>query len=229
YGGGYAPAAGETFYMPFNGSNAEVISGTMATVEGTPGFAGEGKLGGNAYAGAADSYLTFPTDGLLGTEFSATFWYKLNADPDRAGILVVGPPDTENAGYPDVQNKRTSGFRFFRESANGGQTFKLNAGNGTADSWFDGGATATLDPATDTDWVHIAFTISGSECVIYFNGEVVSQGSFTGIDWSGCDILSIMSGAPRFTEWNHFSDNSYLDELHLYNKALTQAEIQAML
>ena len=38
---------------------------------GSPGFAGESYRGINAYAGATDSYLTFPTDGLLGDELSA--------------------------------------------------------------------------------------------------------------------------------------------------------------
>lgn len=216
---------GETFYMPFNSSLTELNSGVDATEVGTTGFAGESVKGSDAFAGATDSYLTYPTNSLTTDEFSATFWYKVNADPDRAGILVIGPSDFDNANYPDVQNKRTNGFRFFREGNATNQTFKLNVGNGTADSWFDGGAAASLDPAT-AGWVHMAFTISGTEAVIYFDGEIVSQGAFTGIDWTDCDILSIMSGAPRFTEWGHLSDNSFMDELRLYNKALSQGEIQ---
>lgn len=224
---GYTPKYdGEVFYLPFDGEMKDLVSNTAATVVGTPGFAGEGKQGGDAYAGAAESYLTFPTDGLLGDEFSASMWMKINTDPNRAGILVIGPP-TEGA-EPDKQNNRTSGFRFFREGSETSQIFKLNAGNGEADSWFDGGATATIDPITD-EWVHLAFTISDTESVVYINGEVVKQGEFGGIDWTGCDVLSIMSGAPRFTEWNHLSDQSYLDELRLFNKALTAEEIQTII
>lgn len=228
YGGGYQPMDGETLYLPFNGSNTDLVSEADATVVGTPGFAGEGVAGDNAYAGATDSYLTFPTGALTGAEFSASMWYKLNADPDRAGILVMGPPDTERPEYPEVQNLRTNGFRFFREAGGDGQVFKLNVGNGTADSWFDGGATASI-PSDTTDWVHLAFTISGTECVVYINGEVVAQGAFDGVDWTGCDILSIGSGAPRFTQWNHKSDLSYIDELRLFNKALSQTEIQDLM
>ncbi|MDD7887537.1 LamG-like jellyroll fold domain-containing protein, partial [Flavivirga sp. 57AJ16] len=87
----------------------------------------------------------------------------------------------------------------------------------------------TIDPTITTDWVHLAFTISGSECVVYINGEVVRQGAFSGVDWTGCDVLSIMSGAPRFTEWGHHSDLSYIDELALYDKALSQTAIQAIM
>ena len=217
----------EMFYMPFDGDNKELFSNADAAMVGTTGFAGESVDGSDAFAGAADSHLTFPTNGLTTEEFSATLWYKMNADPDRNGILVVGPEDTERPEFPDIQNLRTNGFRFFREAGGDGQIFKLNVGNGTADSWFDGGVTASI-PVPTADWVHLAFTISGTECVVYIDGEVVAQGAFTGVDWTGCDLLSIGSGAPRFTEWNHLSDQSFIDELRLYSKALTQQEIQSI-
>ncbi len=218
-----AKYSGEVFYMPFDGNYKEMISKTEANKIGTPDFA-TGKKG-QAYAGAADSYLTFPTEGLKNNEFSAVFWTKINPDPTRAGILVMGPPDE---AAPAAPNNRKSGFRFFREGSATAQIFKLNAGNGTADSWFDGGAAATINPAT-ANWVHMAFTISGTECVVYFDGEIVKQGSFGGIKWDGCDILSIMSGAPRFTGWDHKSDLSLMDELRIFNKALTQAEIKTII
>lgn len=222
---GFQPEFGEIFYMPFDGDYTEQSSGASATQVGTPTFAGEGLRGGNAYAGASDSYITFPSDALENNEFSASFWYKMDNDPDRAGILVVGPPDAAN---PDAQNVRTSGFRFFRENAGGNQRFKLNVGNGTGDNWFDGGAAADLDPATATDWVHMAIAISGTEATVYIDGAVVANGTFDGVDWTDCDIISIGSGAPRFTGWNHKSDNSYIDELRIFDKALTLAEVQAI-
>jgi len=216
---------GEIFYLPFDGDYMDLVSFNTASVVGNPGFAGESVAGLNAYAGAADSYLTFPTDQLTNSEFSAVFWMKVNAVPDRAGVLVMGPPDPDNASSP---NNRSSGFRFFRENAGGMQRFKLNAGNGTADSWFDGGPAADVDPAAN-EWVNLAFTISGTEALVYIDGEVVKQGDFGGIDWTGCDVLSIMSGAPRFTGWNHLSDLSFMDELRIFNKALSQSEIQTII
>ncbi len=222
----------QTLYMPFNGSYSDVINDIDATENGTPGFTGsaEAYSGNNAYAGATDAFLTVPTSEMnLGNEFSASFWYNMNATPDRAGILTIGPPDSGNANFPTVQNKRTSGFRFFRENAGGKQRFKLNVGNGTDENWFDGGTAADLDPATVTGWVHMAFTISPTQCTVYINGQVVSQGAFPGVDWTGCDIMSIMSGVPRFTEWGHKSDLSYMDDLRIFNKALTMAEVQSML
>jgi hypothetical protein len=210
---------GEVLYMPFDANFSDLVGGGNGTAVGSPSVAATAKVGVGSYLGATDAYLTYPTTGLTSNEFSAAFWMKLNATPDRAGILVMGPPGI---------NTRTHGFRLFRENAGGKQRFKLNVGNGTADSWFDGGAAADVDPAGNP-WVHIAFTISDSKCVVYINGDVVSQGSFTGVDWTGCDILSIMSGAPRFTEWGHMSDESYMDELRIFSKALTEAEIEAVM
>ncbi|MCF7560454.1 LamG domain-containing protein [Sabulilitoribacter multivorans] len=222
----YTPLfSGEMFYMNFDGSYTNLITVTDATEVGSPGFSSDAVLGSNSYAGATDSYLTYPTTGMLGSEFSASFWMKVNGTPDRAGVLVIGPPDTAN---PTAQNNRKSGFRFFRENAGGMQRFKLNVGNGTADSWFDGGAAADVMPDTG-EWTHFAFTISGTECVVYINGQVVRQGAFSGVDWAGCDILSIMSGEPRFAGWNHKSDLSNMDELRLFSNALTQDDVINMM
>jgi hypothetical protein len=216
---------GEMFYLPFDGDTKNKFTNAEATIVGAPSFAGESIRGADAYAGAVDSYLSFPTTGLTTAEFSATFWYKVNAAPDRGGILVMGPEDLERPEYPTVQNLRTNGFRFFREGNATNQTFKLNVGNGTADTWVDGGAAASLDP-TSTGWVHMAFTIGNGKAIVYFDGEIVKEVDFTGVDWTGCDLLSIGSGAPRFSEWGHLSDSSFIDELRLYNKALTQEEVQ---
>jgi hypothetical protein len=225
-GTGYTPKFdGESFYAPFDGNFRDMVTGAFATEVGSPGFAGEGKGGTDAYAGATDSYLTFPAADYIGDEFSAAFWFNINAEPDRAGILVIGPPDPDN---PDAQNDRSSGFRFFRENAGGMQRFKLNVGNGAGDTWFDGGMAADVDPTTD-EWVHLAFTISQTDAVVYINGEVVKQDAFDGVDWTDCDLISVMSGTPHFTGWNHRSDLSWMDELRFFNKFLSQEEVMAVM
>lgn len=214
---------GEIFYLPFDGDYLELVSVEEAAINGSPGFASGIK--GRAYQGSSSGYLTFPTDGLRNQEFSAAFWYKVNPSPNRAGILVMGPPDPNN---PTNQNFRNHGFRLFREAAGSMQRVKLNVGNGSGDNWFDGGAAADIDPSK-SEWVHIAISISGSSVAVYLDGQVASQGTFAGIDWTGCDLLSIGSGAPRFSEWGHLSTQSLIDELRIFSKALTQAEIQVII
>ena len=208
---------GETFYMPFNGSNTELVSISEPTVVGATGFAGESVEGSNSFMGVADSYLTYPIDGLFGAnQFSATFWYKVNATPDRAGILVVG----------DDVDDRFQGFRLFREGSATEQRIKVNVGIGTNESWNDGGV---ID-VTAGEWVHIALTVSDTESKIYFNGvEMLSSTLSSSIDWSGCSEITIGAGGETFSYWDHLSDLSSMDELRLYNKALTATEIQSML
>lgn len=210
---------GETFYMPFDGKYNDRVSDNLATVVGTPTFAGAGHLGSNAYKGAADSYLNYPISGLFGTDsFSVTFWYKVNATPDRSGILVVG--------NPNVAEDRTKGFRIFREGSGTEQRIKLNVGTGSGESWNDGNV---INVATGS-WVHVAITVSPTESKIYFNGVLQNTSILSNhVDWSNCSTLNIGSGGPTFNYWGHLSDLSALDELRLYNKALTQAEIQSML
>jgi hypothetical protein len=217
---------GEIFYLPFDGDFTEQVSNKAATVTGSPTFA-DGKKG-KAYVGVADSYLSFPADTLTKTkELSAVFWMKINATPDRAGILTASP---EDPAHPTAQNIRTSGFRFFREASGTQQQFKLNVGTGNKlETWNDGGK---VDP-TKAEWVHFAFVISNTTSTIYING-VKTTGTpeaklTTPIDWTGIDLLTIMSGVPRFTEWQHFSDLSMMDELRFFNRALTVDEVNTIM
>ncbi|HIB36001.1 LamG domain-containing protein [Mesonia sp.] len=213
---------GEAFYMNFNGNYTEFINNAEIAVVGQPGYAGEAQIGSNSYAGNTNSYLTTPIDQLASQTFSASFWYKIDANQERAGVLTASP--LQNPETPDgPQNLRTSGFRLFRE---GTGTFKLNVGNGSGESWNDGGS---IDTSLN-EWVHIAFTISETETVIYFNGSPVNTGTLSApISWEGVDFISIMSGEPRFTEWGHLSDISFIDDLRFFNKALTEEEVNEVM
>ncbi|MDR2118021.1 MAG: hypothetical protein LBP25_00590 [Tannerellaceae bacterium] len=223
----YTPRLNELFYMPFDGDYLELISIVEATKSGAPSFAA-GKSR-QAYSGAPGAYLTFRISDMPsapGEEFSAAFWYKPDGSPDRSGILTISPDDAGKAD--NMKNNRTAGLRLFREGSATKQTIKLNVGNGTADTWFDGGDNASFNPET-AGWIHIAFTISPEQCVVYFDGETVCQGASPGINWSGCDLISIASGAPRFVEWNHLSDNSLYDEMRFFGKALSQQEVRDLM
>ncbi|MDD2552575.1 MAG: LamG domain-containing protein [Dysgonamonadaceae bacterium] len=217
-------ADGQMFYMDFEDNYEEFQSLGEATVVGSPGFA-EGKKG-LAYAGAKDSYLTFGTANLaspLTSTMTFSFWYKVNGDVERAGLLVIAPK-TEGAPA-DQQNNRTAGIRIFRESAGDMQRIKANIGNGEADSWLDGGDKADIDP-TNATWKFITLVLTQEKAILYIDGEVVASSDVT-VSWKGCDIMSIGSGSPRFNEWGHKSDNSLIDELRIYNKAMTVAEVKA--
>jgi hypothetical protein len=213
---------GEGLYMPFETADfKDNISENTATVVGTPTVV-SGKIG-QAYKGDVNTYLTY-SRGLLpvtiNKEFSAAFWYKMGT-ATRAGILTCGKDNTDHS-------ERKFGFRFFREGSATAQRFKLNIGNGTAEVYADGGVAADLNPAVG--WVFLTFTIAEGRCAVYFNGVLIKETAFTGaISWDGCGDISIGSGAPTFTVWNHLSDTDLIDELRFFNKALTVAEITTLM
>lgn len=219
---------GEVLYMPFDGNLMELVSITRATEEGNLSFA-DGNVG-QAFEGAADSYVTFPTptfasgDSLTTDEFSATFWYNMSTSVTKAGILVISPPGTI---------ERQQGVRLWREGDASSQGVTLHVGSGDnagpddpKENWIGGSSLSS-----DRGWVHVAITISPNSAAVYFDGvEQVKADLSAPIDWTGCNILSIGSGAPRFIDWDHLSDvGSLYDELRIYNKALSQEEIQTIM
>jgi hypothetical protein len=114
------------------------------------------------------------------------FWYKVSSTPDRAGLLVMGN---------NVPEDRTKGFRLFREGNATSQRIKLNVGTGAGESWNDGGV---ID-VTAGEWVNVAFTVTPTQTKIYFDGVQVNTATMSAaIDWTGCNLLSIGSGAPYF-------------------------------
>jgi hypothetical protein len=211
---------GEVFYMPFDGDFVEQVNNIPPdSLIGAPGFV-DGKIG-KAYVGFPNSYIGFKTSslpGIPGTEFSTAFWYNLNAVPDRAGILEICRQYTV---FSDTT--RYKGFRLFREANGTKQNISINFGLGKAEVW-------SLSPFTTIaqtgNWIHIAVSFSATTATIYVNNQVVKTLAIANpIDWTDCNYLSIMSGRPYFAYWTHMSDLSQMDELRIFNKAITADEV----
>jgi uncharacterized cupin superfamily protein len=213
-----------SFYMDFNGDYTETLSGDNATAVGNPSFNYGGGVSGDAYQGAADSYLTFPSAGLTtGTEFGASFWLKIDASDTRAGILSIAPAE------PTGPSDKPSGFGLIREGGATNQKFVLLVGNGVNATWFNPGVPATIDPTTETGWIHFAISISDTDAAFYMDGVQVSQGALSGFNWANVGDLSIMSGDPNFSGWNHKTEKGQMDDLYLFNKTLTAEEVMLMM
>jgi hypothetical protein len=215
----YDPLDGEVLYFSFDGFYLDLITKNAATVTGAPSFV-PGKTN-MSMQGATDSYIEYPTTGLLGTGFSVAFWYKINAIPDRAGILAISP--VVDPAAPDVRFK---GLRMFREISGADQNIGLNLGLGNAEFWMN----PFVKVAPDADWIHIAISISSTAATIYVNGAISplipETPLATPIDWTGCTSMTLGSGMPNFVYWLHYSDLSQYDEFHMFNRAITAAEVQ---
>ncbi len=210
----WVPLEGEIIYLPFEGDLKDVISGDAATKVGAPKFS-SGKIG-DAYAGAADSYITYPaTDLVASSTFAISFWYKLNPLPPRGGIIAISPEG----------ESRNSGFRMARENSGANQNLFVNLGVGDAELWMNPFYVAT----PGTDWLHIVISVDSAMATIYVNNEVALEAALANpVDWTGATSISIGSGAPNFVYWEHFSDLSLYDEMHFFNRPLTLEEIQRL-
>lgn len=203
------PSEDLSLYLPFDGDYTEQVSGQNIEVIGNPGFSDDAFAGSGSYQGATDSYLSIPLVDL-GNEFSATFWYKRDPNSEKAGIITATDDDDRNQG-----------FRLFRENTD---LIKLNVGTVSGETWNDGG-----NFGTESEWIHIAFTVSSSGTAIYFNGELVrldTKDAPISVDWTNVEELVIGSGL-NFSGWGHNSDTSLIDEFRLYRIALTPEEIEA--
>lgn len=213
----YVPLEGEVLYFPFDGDYKDAIAEKELTVVGTPDFVNEGKVN-LAYIGDSASYLTYPTEGIVSTQWSVAFWYKLNAKPVRGGIISIS--------RGDIAENRPWGFRMFREN-NGTtkQNIGVNFGNGTTETWMN--PFITVDTASV--WMHIAVTFTETSATIYVNGEVAMENTAltAPLDWTECTSMTIGSGAPNFIYWDHLSDRSLYDEMHFFTRTLTVEEIQS--
>lgn len=213
----YTPLDGEVLYFPFDGDFMDAVAEKELTVVGAPDFVNDGKVN-LAYKGAVDSYLTYPTEGIVGTQFSVAFWYKINATPQRGGIISIT--------RSDIAENRPWGFRMFRENDGvAKQKIGVNFGNGTSEVWMN--PFITID--TTSVWMHIAVSISETAATIYVNGAVVLENAAltAPLDWTNCTSMSIASGEPNFIYWDHKYDLSLYDEMHIFKRAITAEEVQS--
>lgn len=218
----YVPLDGEVFYLPFDGDYFELVGKQMASVTGLPTFVA-GKVE-QAYSGATDAYVTYPapTPAFLGSEFSIAFWYNLNGTPARAGIFSISRPYTV---YAD--SVRFKGFRIFRENNGTSQNIGVNLGITKAEVWIS--PFITVKAADFGKWMHIAVSVSGTTAIVYVDGVAIKTSVLAApIDWGECTSLTIASGVPNFTFWDHLSDLSQYDEMHIFKKAITEEEVTAL-
>jgi len=210
----------EVLYVPFDADFNDLINSVSPTIIGTPSTANGGHNGA-AYKGATDASLSFPLAGMYSSEgISFGFWYKLNASPDRSGIITIN----DNSNNSD--ENRNGGLRLFREGSSASQTIKMNVGVGTGESWNDGGSIS----ATSGAWVYVVATVSATESKIYFDGVLQRTATYTTpFDFSASSTITLGSGAPSFTYWSHLSDLSLYDEFRVFNKVLTPADIQLLM
>ncbi len=99
---------------------------------------------------------------------------------------------------------------------------EANQGDGTLGFFREGSAPADGDPVLPIgEWAHVAATFDGTTARFYCGGQMTGQGAFS----FGSDTrAALVFGACEANGGNPF--NGALDEIRLYNRALTEAEVR---
>ena len=116
----------------------------------------------------------------------------------------------------------TTMFQFQVRPENGG-TFRLETGTYAVVS-----PNGTLTPFVQT-WAHVAATFDGTTCRLYLNGEEITSGGFafnTAGETSNMGIGCVTGGGAGYSgNGEVFSGD--IDEVRIYNRALSDTEILA--
>jgi RHS repeat-associated protein len=200
------PASGFVGWWPASGTTADVQGGHNGALRGGttygPGLVGQAFLlnGTNAYVQVPDAAaLNFNTN-----DFTACLWVNFN---NTAGEQVL---------IEKWNDAGAAGWSFFKRP---GGNLRLAMSNGTGGEVdVDSGALSI----PNTNWIHYAVRRQAGQISIFTNGVSVASG----INVANLNAAtSLLFGSRGGT--NYFLNGS-IDEVTLYSRALSDAEITAV-
>jgi len=99
---------------------------------------------------------------------------------------------------------------------------RLYHGDGVGETMTSTGAGITINK-----WFHVAVTrtMDPKEVKFYVNGDLITTSTFTRTPIAGTDYVSIGARAFEKVYWL----NAIIDEMRIYNRALSQAEIKRLM
>ncbi|MBU1284031.1 MAG: hypothetical protein KKC81_11655 [Gammaproteobacteria bacterium] len=202
----WSGAAGEVLDASGNDLPGTVFNGAVTgnTTPALPTVNAQGTCRYGSFNTASSQYVQRAHSGLLTLQdtFSIGIWVRPRTLP-ASGLMSILSKD-EN------------------------YEFHLNP-NGTVNWWWQTtGPSATREfnsttALTPGQWSHVLIRYAPGDQRIYINGNLAGQASFTGTPLANTDPLQL--GADQSTAGRYF--NGELDELRIYNSALSPAAISA--
>lgn len=212
------PTAGLVAYFPMNGSFADAGPyGIATTVNGATATT---NVTGTANAAMAFSNPTSAVPQFGTHAINANTSFGINQDFTIVFTVYANSPFVHTGGFYD-NNLNSNGPGVWFWNANGYPQIQFNFRNasvGTTNGAFPVGV-----------WKHIACVRSGASIMVYINGIL----NVTGTVGSGTPVYNIPARFGTMSyylysppEYNGF--NGKMDEMRIYNRALTAAEILGM-
>lgn len=209
---------GLILYLPLN---AAVIDGSLvkATWNPTGGKFGDGAFDFNG----KDSYIEVPDNSKLspstyGSKITISFWMKpttFNFKGESQGYAyILGKGQSNNHEFAFRIYNSTAFDGVSRSKRNSFYAFNLNGGLG-AGSYYQ-------DNLKENEWVFVTGVIDGTNTKIYKNGVLRDTDTLSGYDIHMGDGTAPLRIGTR--DFNSYFSGS-IDEVRVYNRALTDAEI----
>jgi hypothetical protein len=201
-------------WWKFDGNVFDISgSGFNGTVHGSAGYI-PGKFGQAIALSGTSNYLDVGNVGPASTAgMSVVFWVYFNSTPTQ----YSAPLSKTNGGGGGV------GEYQWAISGNEGST---NLAIQTSDAHASTGMACSISLTGKTgQWLHYAFvwSVDGSTCQSYENGALATSESVT-IHMDPSFNYPLMIGGPGY---GGFFDGA-LDDVRVYNRALSASEIQAI-
>lgn len=198
------PASDYLAYWPLDGNAADSGGGWSGSITG-------GVIPAPDRTGLSGRALSF--DGTTG------FINVGQLHPPTSGLTIA-------FWMKPAVSTTTTGFSLENEivgDAGGNRGFRIHQGGNALVFQAQGGgcsASITLTPADTTRWMHVAGVYSAGQCFLYVNGQVAASGT-GGTMTIGARSLQIGRDTNVATSyWG-----GLLDEMRLYGRALSAAEI----
>ena len=216
----YYPFTGNSADSSGNGNNGSVFGASLTTDRNnkpnsaysfSTNAAAVGAIGNEIYVNNNPSFNTNSLSISLWVNPNAYFW-NANPNPPLSSLI-----DRFEGGYSNP-NSQVWGINL---SSNNVSAYILSAASTNAQSNTTVNSTSTIPL---NSWSHIVFTYDGNLLKLYINGVLNSTVTSTVvINTNSTSGISI--GESRQSNGNWFNFGGKLDDISIYNRALTQSEI----
>ena len=196
------PPGGMVSWWPGDGHTTDIIDGNHGTLSGGATYTG-GKVGqAFGFDGANDSVIVAHDSSLNPTDFTFDAWMK----PSR-----TTPADWQAIITKNIGPRSPSLWLF---------------GDNVVHVYFDpvGLVVASTTELTLDEWHHVAATYDGSAANIYINGVLNASAAVATTPATNTQPMHFGAGRDN----NTFFFQGQIDEVEVFNRALTAAEVKAI-
>ena len=184
-----------------NGHHGTAQNGVPTWVDGQPGYGKAMYFDGTGASAWVDCATFNPSEGT--GQLTVALWAKWDgANGSYQGLIAKNDDAQVSEMMWLLEIDLDNNIRFFQ-----------------FDSW-----TPCADVLPQGQWTHVAITFDGSTLIFYLNGEEICRDSFS---LGPKTDATVVFGASYKLGWNRL--NGALDDIRLYNHALSEGEIQALM